>query len=433
VRPDKIIQNYKVSHLLGSGGMGEVWAGSHMYMDRKVAIKALHPGLVSNAEIRARFKNEAVTMSQLDHPNIVRLYDYIEETDGVYLVMEFVEGDPMDQYILRKSGPIPEASAINLFEQMLLGLEFAHRKGVVHRDIKPSNFMITPRHQVKILDFGIAKLLENSGGQRTKTGSRIGTVLYMSPEQVQGQEVDARSDIYALGVTLFQMLTGQCPYSNQATEYDIYQRIVNEPLPRAVTFYPAVSAQMQALIDRATAKQPRNRFQTCADFHAALRGQHVPAPTATPMAPSRPSPAAAPAASKKRGRRLAKWVLWLLILGGLGTAGYIWGLPILQKELQERLDRGPKAVAKDFLTAIEMGDSTAAYALADDQCKLYVEYLIVLRPDGRGRKIEILNEKTQATKSTVEYRYRGEPNVNPLHLHMHRGVWKVDCRKTDAR
>lgn len=430
MRPDKIIQNYKVSHLLGSGGMGEVWAGAHMYMDRKVAIKALHPSLVSNAEIRARFKNEAVTMSQLDHPNIVRLYDYIEETDGVYLVMEFVEGDPMDQYILRKSGPIPEAHALQLFGQMLAGLEYAHSRGVVHRDIKPSNFMITRQFQIKILDFGIAKLLENFGAQHTKTGSRIGTVLYMSPEQVKGQAVDTRSDIYALGVTLFQMLTGQCPYSNQLTEYDVYQKIVNEPLPRAASFYPAVSTQMQALIDKATAKQPQDRFQTCGQFLAAIAGKS-PLDSAPKSAPSPNRPAASPAKPKRWGRRLLKSSIWLLLLGGLGTAGYVWGWPILMREIQERQHRGPKTIAKEFLTAVETRDTTTAITLANETCQSYLRYIFAADPAGHGRKIEILGENTQVTESTVEYRYRGEPNVHPLKLEMRRGIWKVDCLKLD--
>jgi serine/threonine protein kinase len=269
------VLNYKITAKLGEGGMGSVYVGSHIQLGRKAAIKALHPNLVNNPMIRERFKNEAATMAHLRHPNIVGLYDYLETTNGLYLIMEYVQGKPLDDYINQISGPIPENIASQLFVQILDGFDYAHNQGVVHRDIKPSNLIINPEGEVKILDFGIAKLLDGSSKSLTQAGSRMGTILYMSPEQVKGQEVDRRSDIYSLGLTLFQMLTGKTVYDeHNATEYEIYNQIVNNPLPRAQSIYPKVSGRMQAIIDQATAKMPYERFQSCAEFKRTLLGEN---------------------------------------------------------------------------------------------------------------------------------------------------------------
>ncbi len=267
------IQNYEVIRQIGVGGMGEVWLGKHKLIGREVAIKSLHRQLVLKESIRKRFKNEAATLARLQHPNVVALLDYHEDENGVYLIMEYVEGMPLDEYIDQKSGPIPEPLLSQLFAQILAGVSYAHRKKIVHRDIKPSNFLITPDNTIKILDFGIAKLLDQSDQKLTKTGTAIGTVLYMSPEQVKGEKVDHRSDIYSLGVTLFQMATGQCPYDKFTTEFHVYDKIVNHALPPARSIYPGVTPPIQSLIQQATEKNPDQRFQSSADFLKALGAQ----------------------------------------------------------------------------------------------------------------------------------------------------------------
>ncbi len=265
------ILNYKIESRLGEGGVGTVYLATHSQLGRKVAIKVLNSALVSNTDIRERFRNEATTLSALQHVNIITLYDYLEEDNGLFLILEYAAGQPLDDYIQKVSGPIPEQKTIYLFEQILDGFAYAHQKGVIHRDIKPSNLIITNDSEVKILDFGIAKILKEGKRNLTKTGTQLGTVLYMSPEQVQGKFIDHRTDIYSLGVTLFEMLTGKCPYDEQThTEYQVYEKILKEPLPPASSFYPRISPKMQQIISKATAKNPEDRYQSCEEFKAAL-------------------------------------------------------------------------------------------------------------------------------------------------------------------
>ena len=271
----QIIANYKILSLLGEGGMGTVYLAEHLKLGRKVAIKSLHLQFVNSAEIRARFINEAKIMAGLQHSNIVTLYDYVEDVNALYLIMELVDGRPIDDYIEQVSGPIEETSAIMLMTEILEGFQYAHDKGLVHRDIKPSNLIVSTNNKVKILDFGIAKLVGDAGSKMTKTGTQIGTVYYMSPEQVKGDELDHRSDIYSLGVTFFQMLTGSSPYKGMTKEFEVFMKIVNEDLPDPRTLYPGVSDHMCAIITKATARDVNERFQSCDEFAAALKDESI--------------------------------------------------------------------------------------------------------------------------------------------------------------
>jgi TonB family protein len=266
----KQILHYEIKKMIGEGGMGNVYLAEHVKLGRMVAIKSLHERLANNESIRERFKKEASTMAHLQHPAIVALYDYLEEADGLYLVMEFVDGTALDDYIRKVTGPVPEERALKLMKQILTGFAYAHDQGIVHRDIKPSNILLTKDERCKILDFGIAKLLSEVDKKLTKTGTQVGTIYYMCPEQVRGENVDQRSDIYSLGVTFFQLLTGTNPYKDLTTEYEIYNKIVNEPLPNASTVYPAVSSAMEQVLAKATAKNPADRFQSCREFLAAV-------------------------------------------------------------------------------------------------------------------------------------------------------------------
>ena len=265
------IQNYKILSLLGEGGMGTVYLAEHVKLGRKVAIKSLHAQFVNSEQIRARFIHEAKVMAELQHPNIVNLYDYVETENGLYLIIELVDGKPIDDYIEQVSGPIEEEKAIAMMHAILEGFQYAHEMGLVHRDIKPSNLVISAKNKVKILDFGIAKMVGDTSSKMTKTGTQIGTVYYMSPEQVKGDDLDHRSDIYALGVTFFQMLTGSSPYKGMTKEFEVFMKIVNEDLPDPRTIYPGISDHMCAVIQKATARDANERFQSCDEFIKGLK------------------------------------------------------------------------------------------------------------------------------------------------------------------
>ena len=266
----KNILNYEIKSLIGEGGMGNVYLAEHTQVSRKVAIKVLLPQFLKNEEIKTRFKNEASTLAHLQHPNIVGLFDYLEDETGMYLIMEYVEGAELSDHIAKVTGPMPENVAVPIMTQVLSAFSYAHSKGIVHRDIKPANILITKDGSVKILDFGIARILGEGNSNLTKTGTQMGTVYYMSPEQVQGKKVDIRSDIYSLGVTFYQMLTGANPYKDLHTEYEVYSRIVKDDLPAASTVYPGVPSYLESIVNRALQKEPSDRFQDCDEFLKAL-------------------------------------------------------------------------------------------------------------------------------------------------------------------
>lgn len=263
----KQVGSYVVTEFIGEGGMGTVWAGRHQTIDRKVAIKVLHPQYARNERVRQRFRNEASTLARLQHPNIVTLYDYVETPQQLCLVMEHVEGVNLDDMIRTQTGPLTNDRLGPIFRQILDAISYAHRQKVIHRDIKPSNFMVTPKGEVKVLDFGIAKLLEDDQ-QLTRTGMKMGTTFFMSPEQINSGTVDHRSDIYALGVTLFVLATGKVPYDGETSEFQVYTKIINEPLPKASSVYVGVSSGVERMIEKATQKRPADRFQTCEEFFA---------------------------------------------------------------------------------------------------------------------------------------------------------------------
>lgn len=375
--------------------MGSVYVARHTQLDRKAAIKALHPNLVNNPQIRERFKNEAATMARLKHPNIVSLYDYLESNEGLFLIMEFVEGYPLDTYLQKMGQGLPESQAIQLFSQILDGFAYAHQRSIVHRDIKPSNLLVSPQGEVKILDFGIAKLLDAQSKSMTKTGTRMGTVLYMSPEQVKGQNLDQRSDIYALGVTLFQTLSGECPYDeHNATEYEVYQKIVNEPLPRLHS-YGRQNPRMQAIIDKATAKNPAERFANCEAFYDALLGKSslsTENTSSTTIATEKASPKTSPDLPPS-SRSSASWVrrylyrslAIMLLLGGIASIILFNPFRIkalepyayLQKkqsaepeELKERL----RSRMQQFYRALESKDFSNVRPFFADEVLRYFSY-----------------------------------------------------------
>lgn len=264
------IAKYTIIQVLGTGGMGTVYLGENRFNGSRAAIKVLHDHLVKSEEIKVRFLREAKTQAMLSHPSITKVIDFVEQDTNVFIILEYIDGVPLDEYLFRQRGLLPEKEANSYLEKILDAVGYAHSKNVIHRDLKCANIMVTPGGGIKIMDFGIAKMAgENLS--LTKTGVLMGSPLYMSPEQVKGGSIDLRSDIYALGVIYHEMLSGKPVYDQLAhTEYEIYDKILKEPLPRLRDIYGVISQKAQEVVDKATAKLPRNRFQSCAEFKSNL-------------------------------------------------------------------------------------------------------------------------------------------------------------------
>ena len=278
----KQILNYQVKSLIGEGGMGNVYLAEHTSIGRTVAIKALRSELASNEEIRKRFKNEASVMARLQHPSIVSLFDYVEQDGGLYLIMEYVEGQELTDLLRDLKHPLPIARAKNIMTGILKAFAYAHSNGVVHRDVKPANILITKDDKVKVLDFGIAKLVGDSEFNLTKTGTQVGTVYYMSPEQVKAKELDLRSDIYSLGITFYELFTGFCPYKTLTSEYEVYDKIVKQDLIPLTETMGDDYEQVWEVIKKATAKNPDDRYQTCENLLSDLNVKHNATPKKKP-------------------------------------------------------------------------------------------------------------------------------------------------------
>ena len=260
------VGSYKITDKIGEGGMGSVFKGIDVMLEREVAIKMLRSELASQSDVVERFRTEAVTLAKLNHPNIAILYSFLREGDDYFMVMEYVRGETLDE-VLRKSGAISCERAVSLFCKALEGIDHAHRLGIIHRDIKPANMMLTETGELKVMDFGIARVLGTS--RLTKHGNIIGTIEYMSPEQVRGDETDTRSDIYSLGILLYEMLTGHVPF-NSKSEFELMRaQIEDAPTPPTV-LVSEIPLPLEQAIMRSLAKKPEARFQTANEFRAHL-------------------------------------------------------------------------------------------------------------------------------------------------------------------
>jgi len=266
------ILGYRIEELVGEGGMASVWRAKHKTLGHSVAIKIMDPAIARDKNLVERFVDEAKIQIKLQHTGIVRMENFSE--DPMAMVMEYVPGRPLSQVIGREVGPIPLARALPMMRQILDAVGYAHEKGVVHRDLKPSNIIVTEDNTIKVMDFGIAKVLGSSG--RTRTGASMGTPAYMAPEQItHAKDADKRADIYALGITFYEMLSGRTPFEaggDTDSEFGLMESQVHKPPPDPREFYPAIPEAVVTVLNEALAKEPNGRFPNISALKKALEG-----------------------------------------------------------------------------------------------------------------------------------------------------------------
>ena len=325
---------YRVEARIGSGGMGEVYRGVDTVLDRTVAIKVLLPQFARDANFVDRFRREAQAAARLNQPNLVGIYDSGADGETQFIVMEFIQGRTLDDF-MGSGGRFTVPHAVEVAEKICDALAYAHVAGVIHRDIKPANVMVTRKGEVKVMDFGIARIV--AGPQTApQTSAVLGTAAYISPEQAQGQPVDGRSDIYSLGAVLYEMLTGRPPFTGDSPVAVAYKQVNESPVLPSVA-NPEVTPLLDAVLMRALAKNPANRHQTADEFRADLErarlGQDV---LATPLMPpgddatqviSRPQATAVlPPQESAPGTGRNVWLgvlIGIIVVAVLGGAGYL--------------------------------------------------------------------------------------------------------------
>jgi serine/threonine-protein kinase len=264
------IGDYEILSILGMGGMGKVYKARNVISDRVEAMKILLPDLTSNQGLADRFLREIRLLAALNHPNIAALRTALTYENQLVMIMEYVEGETLANRVAR--APLSTADAVSYADQVLLALGYAHKQNVIHRDIKPANMMLTPEGVVKLMDFGIARSVTD--GSLTTTGTTLGSLNYMPPEQVRGEAADARSDIYSFGVSLYEMLTGKLPFKGDS-QYSLMTAHLNETPPTPITLRADLPAGLSEIIMMAIAKDPVNRFQSADAFKAALSSVEV--------------------------------------------------------------------------------------------------------------------------------------------------------------
>ena len=262
----KLGGRYKIVRHIGSGGMANVYLGHDLILDRPVAIKVLRFDFRNNKDALRRFQREALSATQLIHPNIVGVYDVDEEDEVQYIVMEFIDGTDLKKYIDIQGRVSPEKS-IHIMHQVLSAVALAHKNRIIHRDIKPQNILIDNQDRIKITDFGIAVALSETS--ITQTNTLLGSVHYLSPEQARGSMATSKSDIYALGVVLYELLSGKVPFDGESA-VSVALKHFQEPMPFIRDSHPEIPQSLENVILKATAKEPLDRYATCEEMMADL-------------------------------------------------------------------------------------------------------------------------------------------------------------------
>ena len=280
---------YELESVIGRGGMAEVYRARDRRLDRVVAVKTLRSDLARDPTFQARFRREAQSAASLNHPSVIAVYDtgedMIGDTSIPYIVMEYVDGSTLRD-LLRENRALMPDKALEITDGILLALDYSHRGGIVHRDIKPANVMLTRQHEVKVMDFGIARAMADSAATMTQTAQVIGTAQYLSPEQARGERVDARSDIYSTGCVLYELLTGRPPFTGDSPVAIAYQHVREEPVPPSQVD-PQIPQWADAIVLKAMAKEADHRYQNANEFRQeiqrVLQGQPVASTAASTM------------------------------------------------------------------------------------------------------------------------------------------------------
>ena len=333
VRSDTLVDGrYRVVNRIGSGGMADVYCAEYQQLGRKVALKLLHERFAEDPEFVERFRREASAAAGLQHPNVVAVYDRGEWDDTYYIAMEFLPGRSVKQ-IVRDEGPVDPDRAIDITIGVLKELRFAHRRGIVHRDFKPHNVLVDSEGRAKVTDFGIARA---GASDMTETGSIMGTAQYLSPEQAQGHAVSAESDLYSIGIMLYELLTGRVPFDGDSPVTIALKQVSEEPVPPSQR-RAGLPPRLEDAVMRALAKDPAQRFQDDDGFIAALQaargtaGVRADATRVVPSTGAYPPVAAVPVADPlveleeedRRSRRWIWWLLALLVLAGLAVGAFM--------------------------------------------------------------------------------------------------------------
>lgn len=292
------VGNYRIVEKLGDGGMGTVYRAVDQMLDREVAIKVLRPELTRQSSLNERFRSEAIAMARVSHPNIATLHGLERHGEDLYMIMEYVRGETLE-HVVQRSGRLDWRRAAEILTSVLEALDHAHDMGVVHRDIKPANIMLTRAGAVKVMDFGIARMVGRS--RQTQFGHAVGTPMYMAPEQLRGEDVDGRTDLYAVGAMLFELVTGRMAFEADS-DYKLMMMQLNDPPPSPSSIASDVPASVDRIVLRAMGKKAEARFASASAFRAALQDALRAAPSPKVSDPSRavPMPAtrfAAPAAT----------------------------------------------------------------------------------------------------------------------------------------
>jgi len=274
----RVVGNYRIAEKIGEGGMGAVYRAVDLMLEREVALKAIRPELSREPQIVERFRAEARTLARVSHPAIANVYAFFYEGDELFLALELVRGRTLSK-VIETGGAIPWQRAVQLLATAMEGIEQAHKCGIVHRDLKPDNLMLTETGTLKVMDFGIARVL--GSGHLTRTGLLVGTLRYMSPEQIRGEEVDGRADVYALGAVLYEMLTGRTPFEGTSDWAILRAQIEEIPRPPGEQV-PLIPWWLDRAVLKALAKQPAERFQSAEEMRLSLLRQAETAPSVRP-------------------------------------------------------------------------------------------------------------------------------------------------------